>query len=88
MMVFFISQEKSYEKSNVHLFYSYDIISTLFDQFGLIIKHGKSEIFHFSISTRNFNLSPLDLSPLGSFILQPKNTWRYLGFISNRKLYF
>ena len=34
---FFISQEKSYEKLNTHLFCSYNIISTLFDQFRLTI---------------------------------------------------
>ena len=87
-MVFFISQEKSYEKSNVYPFCSYDIIFTLFDQFGPTIEHGKLEVFYFSRSIRNFNLPPLDFSPLGSPILQPKDTWRYLKFISNRELSF
>jgi len=84
----FIFQEKSYEKSNVYLSCSYNIIFTLFDQPGLIIEHGKLEVFHFSRSTRNFNSSSLDLSLLEGPILQSKNTWRYLRFIFDRKLSF
>ena len=53
-----ISQKKSYEKSNTFLFYSYNIISFLFS---LVIKHEKLEVFHFSGSTKNINLPPLDL---------------------------
>jgi len=60
------------EKSNTNLFCSYNIISSLFKQFGLVIKHDKSEIFHFSRSTKNFNLPPLDLKPLEGAILNPK----------------
>jgi len=30
----------------------------------------------------------LDLSDIGSLILKPKDTWKYLGFIFNRKLSF
>jgi len=52
----FISQEKTFEKTNAMLFYSYNIITLLFNQFELAIKHGKSEVFHFSRSYRNFNL--------------------------------
>jgi len=40
----FISQEKSFEKSNSIL---YNIIFSLLKQFRLVIKHEKSEIFHF-----------------------------------------
>jgi len=36
----FISQEKSFEKSNSILYCSYNIISSLFNQFGLVIEHG------------------------------------------------
>ena len=42
----FVSQEKSYEKSNIVFYYSYSIISSLFNQFGLAIKHNKSGVFH------------------------------------------
>ena len=84
----FISQKKSYKKSNAYLFCSYNIISTSFNQFRLIIEYSKLEVFYFSRSTRNFNLSPLNLSLLGGPILWLKDTWRYLGFIFNRKLFF
>ena len=84
----FISQKKSYKKSNAYLFCSYNIISTPFNWFRLIIEHGKLEVFHFSRSTRNFNLPSLNLSLLEGPILWPKDTWRYLGFIFNRKLSF
>ena len=60
----FISQKKSFEKSNVNLFCSYSIIFFLFEQFSLTIKHVKSEVFHFSRATKNFNLLSLDLSLL------------------------
>jgi len=45
-----ISQEKSLEKTNSFLFYSYNIVSSLLDQFGLVIKHGKTEVFHFTMA--------------------------------------
>jgi len=38
----FIFQEKSFEKSNANLFYSYSIISFLFEQFSLTIEYSKS----------------------------------------------
>lgn len=65
----FISQKKSYEKSNAYLFYSYNIISNIFNQFGLTIEHSKSEVFNFSRSIRNFNPPSLDLSLLEDPIL-------------------
>ena len=83
-----ISQEKSFEKTNALLHCSYNIILSLLNQFGLIIEHRKSEIFHFSRSYRIFNSSPLDLSLLGGSILYLKDIWRYLGFIFDRKLSF
>ena len=43
----FISQEKSLEKTNSYFFCSYNIISFLLEQFGLVIKHGKTENFTF-----------------------------------------
>jgi len=84
----FISQEKCYKKSNTNLFYSYSIISSLFKQFGLTIKCNKLEVFHFSKATKNFDPPPLDLEPLEEPILQPKDKWRYLRFIFDRKLSF
>ena len=84
----FIVQNKSLTVSNSHLFCSYNILSNLLDSFGLIIKHSKTEIFHFNRSHGLFNPPPLDLSLLGGSILCPKDSWRYLGFIFNRKLSF
>ena len=84
----FISQNKSFDISNSKLFCSYQIILSLLKQFELIIKHGKTEVFHFSRVYELFNPSPLDLTILKGFILHPKETWHYLGFIFDRKLIF
>jgi len=64
-----ITQNKSFDASNSQLFYSYNILSKLLDSFGLVIKHPKTENFHFSRSQGLFNPPPLDLSPLGRPIL-------------------
>ena len=82
----FIVQNKSFFTSNLHLFCSYNILSKLLDSFGLIIEHSKTEIFHFSRAQGIFNPPPLDLSPLRRPILRPKDSWKYLGFIFDRKL--
>ena len=84
----FIVQDKSFFTSNSHLFCSYNILSKLLDSFGLIIEHSKTEIFHFSRAQGIFNPPPLDLSPLRRPILWPKDLWKYLGFIFDRKLSF
>ena len=57
-------------------------------KFGLIVEHSKTDIFHFNRSYGNFNPPPLNLTPIGDTILWPKNTWKYLGFIFDRKLSF
>jgi len=67
-------QEKNYEKSNTNLFCSYSIISSLFDQFYLVIEHDKSDVFHFSRLTKNDNPPLLDLSPIEGTILRSKDT--------------
>ena len=83
-----IAQNKSFNISNSHLFCSYNVLSKLLDSFGLVIEQLKTENFHFSRSQGFFNPPPLDLSLLGGPLLQPKDTWKYLGFIFNRKLTF
>ena len=85
---FLTLQGKSFKKTKTFLFCSYNIILFLLKQFGLVIKHKKSKIFHFSKSHRIFNLSFLNLSLLRGPILCSKNIWRYLDFIFNRKLFF
>ena len=84
----FISQNKSISHSNANLFCCYDIISSLLTKCSLVVKHGKTDVFHFSRSHEAFNPPPLDLSSLGGPILLSKDTWRYLGFIFDCKLTF
>ena len=84
----FIVQDKSFFSSNSHLFCGYNILSNLLDSFGLIIKHSKTEVFHFSRAQGIFNPPPLDLLLLRGPILQPKDLWKYLGFIFDQKLLF
>ena len=69
----FVFQEKSYEKFNTTLFYSYNIISSLFNQFNVVIEYNKSKVFYFSRSIKNVNLSLLDLRPLEDFLLKLKD---------------
>ena len=83
-----IAQNKSFDISNSYLFCSYNVFSKLLDSFGLIIEHSKTEVFHFSRSQSSFNPPPLDLSLIGGLILRSKDTWKYLGFIFDRKLTF
>ena len=84
----FIVQNKFLNIFNSNLFCSYNILSKLLSSFGLIIKHSKTEIFHFNRSHSPFNPPPLDLSLLGGPILKPKESWRYLSFIFDWKLSF
>ena len=84
----FISQEKSFDKTNTHLFCSYNIISSLLEQFSLIIKYRKAEVFHFSRSHGLLDPPSLNLSHIGGPILCPKNSWKYLRFIFDKKLLF
>ena len=83
-----IVQNKSIDISNAHLFCSYNVLLKLLVDFGLVIKHGKTEIFHFNRSHGIFKPPPLDLTLLGSPFLCPKDTWKYLGFFFDRKLMF
>jgi len=84
----FISKEICYEKSNISLFYSYNIIFFLFSQFSLVIEHNKSEVFHFSKSMKIINPPSLDLTFLKSLLLRPKDMWWYLGFFLTRNYLF
>ena len=84
----FISQSKLLHISNCYLFCSYNVITILLEKFGLIVEHSKTKVFHFNRSQGSFNPPPLNLSPIGETILWPKNIWKYLGFIFDRKLFF
>ena len=83
-----IIQSNSFQVSNARLFSSYNVISKLFSKFSLFVKHLKTEVFYFSRSWGAFNPPPLNLSLIGSPHLIPKDTWKYLGFIFDRKLSF
>ena len=84
----FIAQSKSLTVSNSILFCSYNFVSSILDKFGLVLEHRKIEAFHFSRAQGIFNPPPLNLSNISRLILKPKNTWKYLSFIFNRKLSF
>ena len=84
----FISQNKSINISNSYLFYSYNVLTKLLEKFSLIIEHSKTEIFHFNRFQGVFNHPPLNLTLLGGSILWLNDSWKYLGFIFNRKLMF
>ena len=63
-------------------------MTNLLKKFGLIVEHLKTEVFHFNRSQGTFNPPPLDLSSIGGNILWPKNMWKYVDFIFDRKLSF
>ena len=84
----FISQSNSIDISNSCLYCSYNVLTNLLEKFGLVVEHSKTEVFHFNRSHGVFNPPPLNLSPLGGNVLLPNNTWKYLGFIFDRKLTF
>jgi len=84
----FISQSNFFDILNSRLYCSYNVLTNLLEKFGLVVEHSKTEIFHFNRSHSTFNSPPLNLSPLGENVLQPNNSWKYLGFIFNRKLTF
>ena len=78
-----ISQEKSYENQ---IQTSFAVIRlSLFTQFSLVIEHDKVWSLLFLRSTKNIHPSSLDLYPLDSLFLYLKDTWRYLGFIFDKK---
>jgi len=63
-------------------------MTKLLDKFSLIVEHSKTEVFHFNRSHSFANPSPLDLSSIRGPVLTPKNSWKYLGFIFDRRLSF
>jgi len=82
-----ISQEKSYSLSNSLLLCSYNIISKILIDAGLIMEHSKTELFHFTRARHPPNPS-INLSSVGGSVISPKPIWRHLGFYFDRKLNF
>ena len=70
----FVSQNNSILHSNVNLFCSYNIMSSLLSKFGFIIEHDKTDVFHFSRAHGAFNPPPLDLSSIRGPLLLTKDT--------------
>ena len=65
----FISQSNLIDISNSCLYCNYNILMNLLEKFSLIVKHFKTEVFHFNRSHGVFNLPLLDLSLLGGNVL-------------------
>ena len=84
----FISQNKSLVVFNFHLFCSYNVMSKLLKKFGLIVEYSKTEVFHFNRLQGFFNPPFLDLLLIRGPIIKPRSTWKYLGFIFDKKLTF
>jgi len=68
-----ISQKKDFEKTNAILYAGFNIFSPILCNFGLVVEHTKSEVFHFTQATKQSNPPPLDLSLLGGPILRLKD---------------
>jgi hypothetical protein len=85
-----IIQAKDWGSNFNHLREAYRIVFNLFDCFGLVLEHNKSELFHFTCKCGDTN-PPLALG-WGLFteetLLKPKEHWRYLGFFFDRHLLF
>jgi hypothetical protein len=85
-----IVQSKSWD-SNLHVLReAYGIMFDLLTEFGLVLEHDKSELFHFFRKPGDDNLS-LDLGYqpyTEGNPLKPKTYWRYLGFYFDHKLSF
>ena len=82
-----ISQEKSYSLSSSFLLCSYNIMSKILIDTGLVIEHSKTKLFYFTRACYLPN-PPIDLSLVGDPIISLKPIWQYLGFYFNHKLNF
>ena len=83
-----IAQNKPIDISNTYLFCSYNVLSKLLVDFGLVIEYGKTEVFYFNRLHGIFNFPTLDLTSLRGPSLCPQDTWKYLGFFFDQKLMF
>jgi len=69
-----ISQKKSYSLSNSFLLCSYNIISKILIDAGLVMEHNKTELFHFTRARYPPNPS-INLSSVGDSVISPKPIW-------------
>ena len=84
---FLISQKKSYSLSFSFLLCSYNIMSKILLNTGLVIEHNKTELFHF-MRARHPSNPFIDLSSIRGPIISPKPILQYLGFYFDCKLNF
>jgi len=82
-----ISQEKSYSLFNSFLLCSYNIISKILIDTGLIMEHNKTKLFHFTRACYPPNPS-INLLSVGGSVISPKPIWWYLGFYFDHRLNF
>ena len=79
----FISQNKSLDISNSHLFCSHNVMTKLLERFSFIVEYSKTKVFHFNRSQGSFNPPPLNLSSIGGSVLNPKSTTWVSSSIGN-----
>jgi len=70
LMIFFSFLRNKILKNQIQIFF----IAIVLSQFRLVIEHDKSEVFHFSRATKNFNPPPLDSRVLEGMVLRQKKT--------------
>jgi hypothetical protein len=80
-----IIQSKSLSDNLVPLKEAYWAINDILCSFRLVLKHDKSEIFHFTRTRRDV---PPPLALDNNILLMPKLYWHYLGFFFNKTLSF
>jgi hypothetical protein len=83
-----IVQSEMWGKNLVKLKSAYKIVFELTQSMGLVLKHSKSEGFHFSQKHGDSNPDiDLGYAPYtGATSLHPGTTWRYLGFFFSTRL--
>ena len=67
---------------------SYNIIFSLFNQFGLVVEYNKLKVFYFLRITKKIESFPLNLKSIGSTIFKSKDIWHYLDFFFDKILSF
>ena len=82
-----ISQEKSYSLSSSFLLCSYNIMSKILLDAGLIMEHSKTKLFHFTRARHPPNPF-IDLFSVEGPVIFPKPILYYLGFYFDHKLNF
>ena len=63
---------------NTTLFIYFNMLSSILQNFGLAIKHNKTEVFHFTQATKNTDLRPLDLSIVRALKRNSFQAFKYL----------